>query len=294
MVERHALRSAAETFESEMARHGGDENRTYKVAGGQELLLSFYYPAGRQAGDRLPMLVFVHGGGWQSRKVFADQADWAGDYLGFLARRYADRGYLCAAIDYRLMRQGGQEPGWSMMDMVEDCMDAVEYLKDHAEALGADVERTAVLGESAGGHLAGVLATQSSFFQTAVLVNPITDFFDERWSAYLPTADSHPALHGLSEKEIADLFSPARQVKAGTCPTLLMHGAADSVVNPKHAQLFYDAMNENGNEAELHWIEDTDHAFLLADYMREQGKSPDAASIAVGVIDRWLETHLKG
>ena len=292
MIVQHPLRRGERAFESEIARHSGDEVRVFKKAKGQELLLSFHYPAGYDPAGRYPLFVFVHGGGWQGRKVFPDQEAWSGDYLGFLARYYADRGFLCAGIDYRLMREGGQAAGYEMMDLLEDCMDAVEYLKDHADELGADLDRAAVTGESAGGHLAGMLATQTDFFKTAVLVNPVTDFTDEKWNPLLPVRPRHPALKGVKRKDVINLFSPARQVRPGTCPTLILHGARDTVVNPKHAQAFCDAMTECGNEAALHWIEDTDHAFLLAEYMKELNRPLDAANIAVDVIDEWLKTHI--
>ena len=57
----------------------------------KRLILSLYEPPHYDAGGSYPLLVLVHGGGWQSRKVFADQAELAGDYLGFLARRYAEK-----------------------------------------------------------------------------------------------------------------------------------------------------------------------------------------------------------
>lgn len=78
-------------FSLEIAGRSGDKNVVYKDADGQRLILSLYEPPHYEAGGSYPLLVLVHGGGWQSRKVFADQAEWAGDYLGFLACRYAEK-----------------------------------------------------------------------------------------------------------------------------------------------------------------------------------------------------------
>lgn len=292
MIVNHALRPGVRSFSSEVARHSGDETRVFKTVGGAPLLLSLHYPADYDPARQYPLFVFVHGGGWQGRKVFGDQAEWSGDYLGYLARYYAERGWLCAGIDYRMMRKKGQIAGYEMMDLFEDCMDALEYLKDHAGELGADLTRAVVLGESAGGHLAGMLATQTDFFTTAVLVNPVTDLSDPKWNGYLPKQPAHPALRGVSAAEIEKLFSPVCHVRSDLCPILLLHGAADSVVNPQHARAFHDRMLECGNEAELHLIEDTNHAFLLVEYMQELGNAPDAAGIAVDLIDEWLAKHI--
>ncbi len=286
MMTTHPLIPGDMTFEQEIARHSGDKTVSYKAAPDRDLLISFFHPDGyAPEKQKYPLFVFVHGGGWQGRKLFPDQADWAGDYLGFLARYYADHGFLCASIDYRLMREGGQQSGYQLTDLTADCMDAVEHLRSHADELGVDGERTVVLGESAGGHLAGVLSTQSDFFRAAVLVNPITDLMDMKWGKYLP-ANAAPA-ESLSRR-----LSPLAHVRPDTCPTLLLHGAEDSVVSPQHSISFHEKMLECGNRADLHLIENTNHAFLLAEYMQEGGKPLDAARIAVRVIDEWLADTL--
>ena len=90
-------------FAPEIAAHSGDESVVYKRVGQEPLYLSLYFPPhGGQDGMR-PILLLVHGGGWRGKKVFPEQPHWMGDYLGFLARYYAEQGYFCASIDYRLL-----------------------------------------------------------------------------------------------------------------------------------------------------------------------------------------------
>lgn len=126
MVNYRRLEETRDDFSSAMARHSGDETRVYKTVGDEKLRISLYYPRDYDPARRYPLLVCVHGGGWASRKVFPDQEEWAGDYLGFLARRYAERGCLCASIDYRLMRGDGKTPGYELIDLYEDCADAAD------------------------------------------------------------------------------------------------------------------------------------------------------------------------
>jgi acetyl esterase/lipase len=109
---------------------------------GVKLLGDLYRPEG--AGNA-PVLVGVHGGGWQlgDRKFYRH---W-GNYL-------AKNGYAVFAIEYRLMRPGVRTwPG-----AVYDCKAAVQFVRARADELGLDPERIALIGDSAGAHLAALVA----------------------------------------------------------------------------------------------------------------------------------------
>jgi acetyl esterase/lipase len=109
---------------------------------GVELLGDLYLPQGlREA----PVLVGVHGGGWQvgDRKFYRH---W-GSYL-------AKHGYAVFAIDYRLMKPGVKTwPG-----VVYDCRAAVQFVRANAAELGVDPNRIGMIGDSAGAHLAALVA----------------------------------------------------------------------------------------------------------------------------------------
>ena len=91
-------------------------------------------------GRRHPAVVLVHGGGW-------DQGSRGGSLLpGWLA----GRGYVVFDIDYRLATP--TSPSWQQATGDVKC--AVGWVNDHAARFGVDPERIALLGSSAGGHLA--------------------------------------------------------------------------------------------------------------------------------------------
>lgn len=151
--------------------HTADEVLTYKTAAGQPLLLACFYPPDYQPERRYPAIAMIHGGGWSSRKIFDDQSGWSGDHLGFLARLFALRGFLTLSVDYRLLPDAG------IADMIEDCRDAVTYIRQRFAPETLDL-----LGESASGYLAAVDSfSEKPQFQRVILANPITDLTLDCW-----------------------------------------------------------------------------------------------------------------
>jgi acetyl esterase/lipase len=109
---------------------------------GVELLGDLYLPVGAGAA---PVVIGVHGGGWQlgDRKFYRH---W-GNYL-------AANGCAVFAIEYRLMKPGSKTwPG-----AVYDCKAAVQFIRARAGEFGLDPERIALMGDSAGAHLAALVA----------------------------------------------------------------------------------------------------------------------------------------
>ena len=114
----------------------------YAVHDGVELLGDLYVPRGL---DRAPVLVAVHGGGFQvgDRKFYRH---W-GPYL-------ARHGYATFSIEYRLMKPGVNTwPGAAY-----DTKAAVQFVRANAAELGLDPERIALIGDSAGAYLAALVA----------------------------------------------------------------------------------------------------------------------------------------
>ncbi len=293
----HEAQSGLMDLNPYISRHSADEVFAYKEFDGQKLLLGLYYPRDYAPHERsYPVFVLVHGGGWAGRKIFSDQADWAGDYLGYLARYYAEQGFVAASIDYRLLRDNGQAAGYELGDLCGDCQDAVDWLRERSAQYGLDFSRSVVLGESAGGHLAGMLATYDPkgkpVFSRAILVNAITDLFDPVWSSRVAQKSASEKTRAMSLMERSAFLSPVAHVSGQTCPVMLIHGAADSVVDPEHSASFYCRMQACQRPAELHWIADTNHAFLLAEYADERGVSRAAAETTIQLMQDFVAALL--
>jgi acetyl esterase/lipase len=135
-----------------------DRRLAYKQIGDLALPMAVYLPNDRAGvDDRRPAILCLHGGAWAGWKPGSDWRTFDGSVFAEHARYFARRGLVAATISYRHVlrpREAGFEQGPSLFDLVEDCRSAVRYLRQHAAELGIDPQRIAVIGDSAGGHLA--------------------------------------------------------------------------------------------------------------------------------------------
>lgn len=273
--------------------HSGDHTIAYKEVDENPIYLSYFQPPCMKPGRQYPTILMIHGGSWTTHHIFQDQNFWQGDYLGFLARYFSQKGYICVSIDYRLMQDNGQSEHYQLMDLYEDCADAVQYVIDHAAQTQVDVNALMVLGESAGGYLAGALATfhhdRHFPLRGACLVNPITDLvYDSHWQTSVPAYSQHPTIKHLSLEQRRIFLSPAYRIDPQTCPILLLHGEEDTVVSPSHSRNFYEQMTHQNRSCTLHMIKKTNHAFLLAEYT----DNLPACIHAIVLIEQWLSSLL--
>ena len=117
------------------------EGVVYGHAGGRDLKANVFIPPGKPS--NAPGVLMIHGGGWKNGSPDAVKG------YGFLFGR---EGFVCVAPEYRLTG----EAGWPAQ--IHDVKAALRWMHANAEQLGLDTSRIAVMGNSAGGHLALMLA----------------------------------------------------------------------------------------------------------------------------------------
>jgi acetyl esterase len=110
--------------------------------------LDVYRPIGTRAGARLPVVLYVHGGGF---RILSKDTHW------IMGLAFARRGYVVFNISYRLA------PRHPFPAAVEDVCAAFNWVVEHAELWGGDPNRIALAGESAGANLVTALTVASCY-----------------------------------------------------------------------------------------------------------------------------------
>lgn len=160
------------------------------VAGSRALV---HRPAG--AVGPLPCVVNFHGGGWVQGNP---------EQSGWLASRVAVRTRsVVVSPTY------GLAPGVPFPTGVEDCWAALTWIIDHADELGIDPSRVAVMGDSAGGNLAAVMSLLARDaggpeLRAQVLVYPSVEMY-ERWPSEDRNAEA-PVLTSRNMRAYARLY----------------------------------------------------------------------------------------
>jgi acetyl esterase/lipase len=152
------------------------------------------------------------------------------------------------------------------------------WLRANADDLGVDLGRIALLGRSAGGHLALLAAftADASDQQPPCCViafyapSDLTRLYGEaRRSAAEDLRGGLCALLGTAPSDRSDeyqLASPLRRVHSRVPPTLLVHGLWDSVIPPDHSTLLARALVHEGVRARRVAVPCARHAFDLIGY----------------------------
>lgn len=122
------------------------EDFVYKTTkDGRNLKLTVDYAENRQ---NAPVIVQIHGGSWLSGNRNAMK-----DFTRTLAARYGITG---VRIEYSHADQDGVR----MQDTIDDVLDAISYIRRHSAELNIDPTRVALMGQSAGAHLAAAAAVR--------------------------------------------------------------------------------------------------------------------------------------
>lgn len=241
---------------------------TFADVEGQTLKLDVYLRAAQETAEagRRAAVVVVHGGSWSAgeRSDYPLWNEW-------LARQ----GYAVFDIDYRLAPQ----PNWQTATGDVKC--AVGWIKANAERFAVDPSRVVLLGRSAGGHLALLVAYSTNEPALApscaapdASVRAVVSLYaptDLKWGFEHPAnrrvLDGQEKIRNFTGGTPADapdairLASATTHVNAQTPPTLLVHGGRDQLVRDRHMTLLAERLSEQRIPHRTLLIPYAQHAF---------------------------------
>lgn len=247
-----------------------EKDIVYARHDGVDLKLDLYRPENEE-GRALPLVLWIHGGGWLNGSK--DNCK-----ITFLL----DHGFAVASVGYRLT-DAVQWPG-----QIEDCYAAVRYLRGHAKGYGLDGDHIGAMGGSAGGHLAALMGTRPAgeekissrvqavcdwYGPTDLLIMP-PNVVSEKRPLEKVSQSNGAKLLGATVRDVPELAKDASayyQVSSDDSPFLIMHGSEDPGVPVEQSEKFHEALEKAGVSSELVIVEGAGHGGPLfnTDEVRE-------------------------
>ena len=234
----------------------------YKNVNGKSLQMDFYRQ--KNADGQLPLLLFIHGGSWKSGK--------RSDYLVYLTS-FAEKGYMTATVSYRLLRDSIYPAA------VEDVTDAVDWLFKNGENYGYDPNRIALIGGSAGAHLAMLAGygwkntrTDGDNPNSSANVHRVKAVVNIYGPADLTTEYARNqrlvnAFIGHTYNEKPELYreaSPITYLNSSCPPTLILHGTSDTLVPVSQSDTLKSRLDALGVPCEYYRVPLWPHAMDIA------------------------------
>ena len=261
-------------------------NIAYVVNGHKRHVLDLFVPD--KADGPLPLIIWIHGGGWQNGSK---------ERCLPLRKGYTERGYAVASINYRLSGHA------TFPAQIEDCKAAVRWLRAHAKEYNIDPDRFGVWGSSAGGHLVSLVGTSGDVkefdvggnLEQSSRVQAVCDYYgptDFKVFVTTPGYEKHGGVNSpeakliggavLENKGKASRLNPITYVTKDDPPFLIVHGDKDRTVPINQSQLLFESLKVVGVSGHFHTIHGAGH-----------GKPGfDAPEIETMVL-AFFERHLK-
>lgn len=270
------------------------KNIIYKTVNDRSLHLDIYKPKVTYNDAELaPVLVFIHGGSW----VEASKNNIKRTFRQYVLKTLNQNGFAVVSIDYRLADKTLSH----IQHQIADCKDAIRWIRLHGRNYGLDSENIGIWGASAGAQLAMMSAyTSEDLYKGDTDLSNISSKVNYLIDTYGPTnlntlfrTDLNPFMTTFAKlcvrkviakrnkqlkcvtgydietqkKRVMQLcreFSPINYVNKKCCPTLIMHGAADTTVKIQQSIDMFIELRKCGVEAKMIRFKRLKHSFCNA------------------------------
>lgn len=238
---------------------------------GRSEKLDIYYPADAPPSAKFPGILMIHGGGWMN-------GDKAAKREKSIANDLVPNGYVCVSINYKL-----GDNSWPRN--LIDCQEAIRFMQTKCGKYGLDPDSIAIMGGSAGGHLALMLALTAdepnfagSNMASPKSIKAVIDLYGV--TNVLTRQETDPTgkpsgvlkdgttarVFGCKRGEKPSIWkdgSPVNHVKASSPPILILHGMADTTVDYQQSTELYEVCKKAGSRCQLYLIGGLGHTFDL-------------------------------
>jgi acetyl esterase/lipase len=232
-------------------------NATVELTKDEQPTLEAYLPIKEKATGTA---VIIFPGGAYAFLAYAEEGT-------VIAKAFAEKGIAAYVVKYRLPKNETMRD--KSLSPLMDAQQAIKTVRSKATDWNIDPNKIGVIGYSAGGHLASTLGTHlsKSYIPNKenirlrpdfmILVYPVISMEDQ-----LAHIGSKISLLGMEPSKMnVDLFSNELQVTKDTPPTYLTHCGDDNTVDVNNSIVFYQALQRNKVDAELHLFPKGDHGF---------------------------------
>jgi acetyl esterase/lipase len=196
-----------------------------------------------------PAVVLIHGGSWAGRSR---------SHMAWIARKLVNAGFVAFNIDYRFAPENHYPA------QLEDCKEAVRWLRENSAKFKINPEKIGVFGYSAGAQLAALLGTYQTDKNSSV--QAVVAGGGPHNLTFAPENKSIIKFLGVNYNEHPEVFrdaSPLFHVSSDDPPMFIYHGTRDEIVDPKHSMVMKQALDKAGVKNELYLVENYGHISLL-------------------------------
>ncbi len=220
----------------------------YKTIESNNLKLDIYHQ--KNTSKTTPLIIFIHGGAWKKGDKH--------DYWPYLIP-YAKKGYITATIQYRLT-DIAKYPA-----QLDDVESAILWLQENADKYHIDKNKIALVGGSAGGHLAMMAAYSKPSLNIKGIVNLYGP--SDLTTKYASETKSVEFLIGQSFQQAPELYkkaSPINYISKNIPPTLTFQGTLDELVPYKQSDNLDKKLKEAGAISHYHKLKGWPHTMDMS------------------------------